>query len=272
MPLPDRLAHNDDVVLAYEVARRAGDFLAARPDVLHTETKTSDVDVVTHMDKASEAQIVQALRLARPHDGVLGEEGAAQPSESGRTWIIDPIDGTTNYLYDEPFWCVSVAVVDVAGPMVGVVDAPALASTYVAARGAGAWRIDLDGHHQRLAVSTMDSLERALVGTGFGYSSQRRAAQARVLTELLPVVRDIRRLGSCALDLCFVAEGKLDAYYERGVHVWDHAAGALVAREAGAEVTGLHGQPVSEEMCVAGGLVVHRLLRDILESAGADRD
>lgn len=240
--------------LAERAARAAGDLVVRdRPNDLRvTATKSSPTDVVTAMDTAAEALLVDMLAAARPGDGVLGEEGGLRPGTTDLTWVLDPIDGTVNYLYDIPAFAVSVAVV--SGPpdpaawtvVAGCVHNPVTRETWTAAAGSGAF---LDGRPVR--VNEPVPLERALVGTGFGYMRTRREEQARVLAELLPRVRDIRRAGAAALDLCAVASGRLDAYYERGLKPWDLAAGALVAAEAGADVAGLSGARAGEAMVVA---------------------
>jgi myo-inositol-1(or 4)-monophosphatase len=240
--------------LAERVARAAGDLVRdSRPDDLGVAaTKSSPTDVVTAMDLAAEQLISRVLGQARPADGLLGEEGGLRRGTSGLTWVVDPIDGTVNYLYRIPAYAVSVAVV--AGEphpaawraLAGCVHNPATGETWTAVQGGGAW---LDG--TRLRPVTAPPLASALVGTGFGYTAQRRAEQAAVVAALLPRVRDVRRIGSAALDLCAVASGRLDAYYERGLNPWDLAAGALVVTEAGGVVTGLDGRPADERMLVA---------------------
>lgn len=258
---------NAAITIAHETAQ----ILADRPESLSISTKTSETDVVTHMDKLAEDHIVEQLQAAFPNDGIMGEEGAAKESQSGFQWVIDPLDGTINYLYHLPAWAVSIARVDLNSgrSTVGVVCAPALNSTYFAATGLGAYKNSLD---QRLSVGQTTDLGQSLVGTGFSYRSEVRAGQARVLSELLPKVRDIRRIGSCAIDLCFVAEGRLDAFYERKVNLWDHAAGSLIAREAGARVSGLHQELESYEMLVASNPTLQPQLVALLETLAADSD
>lgn len=199
-----------------------------------TQTKSSAVDPVTIVDTLAEDTIVDALARLRPDDGIRGEEGSSKPSASGVTWIVDPIDGTVNFIYGIPQYAVSVAAaVDgrvVAGAVIDVVDG----RLYSAARGAGATVADAAGESTTLRASLAEAPEHALLGTGFAYSSNMRRTQAELLTAVLPHVRDIRRMGSAALDLCAVAEGRLDAYYEHGIHSWDWAAGGLIAEEAGA--------------------------------------
>ena len=266
------LLQDSDLDLAFEVAVAAGTQLLDRPAVLELDAKSTPTDIVTQMDKNAEALIVEALVNARPEDGLLGEEGAQREALSGRTWVIDPIDGTINYLYQLPFWCVSIGLRSATNEgLVGVVHAPALGVTWVASKGQGAWIIE-NGVWRRMSVSTQHSLAMALMGTGFGYSSIRRTAQARVLNSVLPHVRDIRRLGSCAIDLCLVAQGVLDGYYERGVHVWDHAAGSLIAREAGATVSGIFGNIEGNDMLVATNPHIYDDLVAILEASHADKD
>ncbi len=257
--------------MAITIAQETAEILADRPESLRISTKTSETDVVTQMDKLAEDYIVEQLQSAFPEDGILGEEGAAKESKSGFQWVIDPLDGTINYLYHLPAWAVSIARVDInsGSSTVGVVCAPALNSTYFAGTGLGAFKNSLE---MKLSVGHTTDLAQSLIGTGFSYRSEVRAGQARVLSELLPKVRDIRRIGSCAIDLCFVAEGKLDAFYERKVNLWDHAAGSLIAREAGARVSGLHQEKESYEMLVASNQSLHPQLVALLETLAADSD
>ena len=208
--------------------------------------------MVSDADRDAEALIRDLLAAERPEDGMLGEEGADEESRSGRRWVVDPLDGTTNYLYRFPSWCVSVALEDGEGAAVGVVHDPLRGESFTAVRGEGAC---LDG--TSITVSGADSLGSALVATGFGYDSERRAMQAGVLTRVLPAVRDVRRAGAAALDLCMVACGRLDGYYERGLHAWDWAAGSLIAAEAGATVRPLAGEPfglIAASPAIAGEL------------------
>jgi myo-inositol-1(or 4)-monophosphatase len=251
--------------LAVGIAHEAGELLVAgRPRTLDVDTKSTPTDVVTEMDRAAERLIVDALRRTRPHDGVLGEEGADAAGSSGVRWIIDPIDGTVNYLYDLPGWAVSIAAQREGESFVGVVHVPSQGETFSAVRGEGAW---LGG--ARIRCNGAVPLGQALVGTGFGYDARQRARQAEVLRELLPRVADIRRLGACAVDLCYVACGRFDAYYERGVNPWDHAAGGLVALEAGAVVGGMNGAPPSSEMLLAAPPGLFEALHDALAESGA---
>jgi myo-inositol-1(or 4)-monophosphatase len=200
--------------------------------------KSSRTDMVSDADRDAEALIRDLLAAERPDDGLLGEEGSLVKGSSGRRWVVDPLDGTTNYLYRFPAWVVSVALEDTGGVLVGVVHDPLHGETFAAARGEGA-----TCNGKAIAVSGADRLDSALIGTGFGYAAERRAAQAEVAARVLPLVRDIRRAGAAALDLCMVACGRLDGYYERGLNAWDWAAGSLIASEAGATVLPLPGEP-----------------------------
>ena len=256
------------LALATDLAREAGALaLRMRHDVAVVDAKSSPTDVVTAADRAVEELLVAELRRARPEDGLLGEEGGAIGGTSGLTWVIDPIDGTVNYLYGIPQWAVSIGLEDGSGAVVGVVYDPSKGELWQAVRGEGAC---LNG--VPLACSTATDLAQSLVGTGFGYDARRRSAQSRVLPDLLPKVRDIRRLGSGALDLCSVAAGRLDGYYEQGLSAWDLSAGALIAREAGAVVTGLRGRDASYDLVLAATPGIHQALHDLLVDHDADSD
>lgn len=260
--------------IAERVARAAGHLVRDRGVVSAvTATKSSPVDVVTETDLAAEALIRRLLRQARPDDGVLGEEEGWQAGASGVTWVVDPIDGTVNYLYGIPAFAVSIAAV--TGPpdpeewtvLAGAVHSVTDGHTWTAGRGEGA---TLDGAPVRCAPPR--PLAESLVGTGFGYVAERRRAQAAVVAELLPLVRDVRRIGSAAIDLCLVGSGSLDLYYERGLNPWDMAAASLVAEEAGARVSGLRGRRASPDMTVAGPEPTVGELVAFLEARGADSD
>ncbi|EKA62064.1 inositol monophosphatase [Janibacter hoylei PVAS-1] len=262
-------------VIALTVALEAGDLITQeRPrDLEVAETKTSATDVVTVMDQRSQDLLLRRLGELRPDDAFAGEERGGRAGTSGITWVVDPIDGTVNYLYDVPAYSVSVAAVvgdpttDGAWqPVAGAVVNPVTGERYTAWSGGGAWRAVGDDAPVRLAVAETD-LATALCGTGFGYDAGRRAWQAEVLTHVLPRVRDIRRFGSAALDLCRVAEGSLDVYYERGLNPWDMAAGWLVATEAGAEVTDLAGGAPRATMTLAGPPRLRAALGEVLDRA-----
>lgn len=254
------------VELAVRAARAAGAALLERyGDAGRVEVKTSATDPVSDADRASEALLVETVLGERPDDGLLGEEGARQRSGSGLRWVIDPLDGTVNYLYRHPGWAVSVACEErgedgLWRALVGVVHNPLAGETFHALRGAGAW---LGG--RRLGVNDPVPVARALVATGFSYEPEVRRRQGATVAALLPQVRDIRRVGSAALDLCSLAAGRVDAYYEEALSRWDWAAGALVAAEAGAVVDPL--PPLKGEpgvIVVAAGRSLHPLLHAIL--------
>ena len=255
--------------LATGLARDAGALaLSMRAGIRAESTKSSPTDVVTAADRAVERLVVEGIRAARPDDALLGEEGASTPGTSGLRWVVDPIDGTVNYLYGLPQWAVSIAVEDGSRQaLVGVVHDPSKGELFTAVRGQGS---RLGG--EPLQCTAVTDLGQALVGTGFGYDARRRAAQARHLAAVLPAVRDLRRLGAGALDLCAVACGRLDAYFEQGLSPWDSAAGALVATEAGARLGGLRGRPAGFPMVVAAAPGVFDALHDLLVELDADAD
>ncbi|MEW2374803.1 inositol monophosphatase family protein [Micromonospora sp. NPDC047812] len=266
----DRSAPAELLEIAVEVARDA----AATAHRMRVEgvsvaaTKSTVTDVVTAADRAVERQVIDALRRLRPGDAVLGEEyGAGETgpvAPGGVRWIVDPIDGTVNYLYGIPHCAVSLAA-EVDGEVVaGVVRNVSTGEEWTATVGGGAWR---DG--ERLRCSTETDLGQALVATGFGYDPGRRAHQARVVAELIPHIRDIRRFGAAALDLCLAAEGRVDAYYEKGLAAWDQAAGALVATEAGLLVAGLGGLPAGPDLVIAAPAALFGPLHDRLADLDA---
>lgn len=261
--------HSADLLaLAVDLARRAGALaLSMHAGLGASDTKSSPTDVVTAADRASEALLVEGIRAARPGDGILGEEGASDDGSTGVRWVVDPVDGTVNYLYGLPQWAVSIGVEVDGTTEVGVVFDPAKDELFTAVRGGGAWLGE-----RRLRCTAVGELSQALVATGFGYDARRRAAQAALLPTVLPAVRDIRRLGAGALDLCAVAAGRVDAYYEQGLSPWDMCAGQLIAQEAGARVTGLRGSAAGAPMVVAAGPGVHGPLHDLLVSLDADAD
>ncbi len=283
----------DLLELACEVAVAAGRLLigrGGRPEVV--ATKSSPTDVVTEADHAAEALIRDLIGEKRPGDRILGEEGGETGSgsqatgntgNSGNTgvrWIVDPLDGTVNYLYGLPDWAVSIAAEAGGTVVAGAVFVPRRDELFSAARGRGAWlspsALDWRGEDSqaptRLACNQDVPLGQALVATGFGYQAGRRLVQGEVLRGVLPQVRDIRRGGSAAVDLCSVASGSVDAYYERGVNLWDIAAGGLIAAEAGARVTGLHGRPPSPSMTLAAAPPLLGQLHDLLASLDPERD
>lgn len=261
--------------LARTIALEAGALAALRrrEGVEVADTKSSVVDVVTEADREVERLIRNRLADERPDDGILGEEeGGAQTGTSGLTWVVDPIDGTTNYLYGIPHYAVSIAVVEGdPDPLtwrdaVGVVHNPASGELYSAAVGGGAWLGE-----SRIHVAAPVPLAEALIGTGFAYASEMRGVQGAIVTGLLPHVRDIRRQGTASLDLCFVAAGRLNAYFERTLSPWDHAAGAIIAREAGAVVKGLGDAAPSRDFILAAEPALAAVLESELTALKVDR-
>ena len=229
-----------DLELAHRAAREAGQLLIARfgHPASRVDRKSSSTDMVSDADRIAESAIASLLESERPDDGVLGEEGARAPGSTGRRWVVDPLDGTTNFLYGIPQWAVSVAVEDGDGVAAGVVRDPVRDETFAAARGA---RATLNG--EPIALREPPRLARALIATGFSYDRGTRAAQGETLRSVLPDVRDIRRAGAASLDLAWLAAGRLDGYYERGLKPWDWAAGRLLVAEAGGQVAELDGDP-----------------------------
>jgi myo-inositol-1(or 4)-monophosphatase len=252
--------------LAVDVAGAAGELLEryallrSRGADLGVTTKTSATDPVSEADHAAERLIAERLLDARPDDGFLAEEGhARRRGTTGYRWVVDPLDGTVNFLYGRPAWCVSIAAEDEDGAVVAVVHAPLLRETWVAARGHGARRLE-DEHP--LSVTGVTTLADALVSTGFAYEADVRAQQAHEWADLTGRVRDVRRDGSAALDLAWTAAGRVDAYYEHGLQPWDLAAGRLLVTEAGGRVTvgerDIAGHALTS--VVAGGPALHDLL------------
>jgi myo-inositol-1(or 4)-monophosphatase len=268
----------DDALLdeLLEVAGLAAD---AAVELIHTnrpaefavDRKTTPTDMVTEMDTASEALIRSVILGRRPGDVIVGEEGGevggGEPSDAQQVrWLVDPIDGTTNYVYDHPGYNVSIAATLGGRTVAAVVADPTHARTYRAALGRGAWC-----NERRLHLGDAAPLDRALVATGFAYDPARRARQGAVLAGLIARIRDVRRMGAAALDLCSVAAGRVDAYYEAGLGPWDLAAGALVAEEAGARTGTLDGGPLRPESVLVAHPDRFEELRDLLVELGADR-
>jgi myo-inositol-1(or 4)-monophosphatase len=266
--------HTELLQLAHDAARRAGELLRdGRPaDLAVAATKSSPIDVVTEMDIAAEKLITDLISQHRPADGFLGEEGAASEGTSGIRWVIDPLDGTVNYLYGLPTWAVSIAAEQDGEAVVGVVAAPMRGETYSAVRGRGARATGAWIGDRRLTCRPSPPLEQALVSTGFNYVAEVKAHQADVAQRLIPLLRDIRRSGSAAVDLCDVATGRLDGYYERGLNPWDLAAGELIAREAGALTGGRPGERPARDLAVAASPGVFEPLQRLLEDFGAWHD
>jgi myo-inositol-1(or 4)-monophosphatase len=231
---------SDDLDLAERAARAAGDVLLSYYGraAQGLESKTSPTDPVSDADREAERTIREILTTARPEDGLIGEEGSRTRADNGRTWIVDPLDGTVNFLYGLRTWAVSIALKDAHGVALGIVFNPVNGECFSALRGAGATL-----NERPIRVTECPSLDRAMVATGFSYDAERRRQQALLLVDLLPRIRDLRRAGAAALDLAFVAAGRVDAFYERGLKEWDEAAGRLLVREAGGMEADLDGEP-----------------------------
>ena len=265
------------LAIARGLAQEVGEMIvrARTGDVTVATTKSSDIDPVTAIDIAAEKLLRERLGALRPDDAVLGEEGVDTAGTSGVTWVLDPIDGTVNYLYGLPHYSVSVAAVSgSADPHTWTAEAGAVfeggtGRLFSAGRGLGAWIREPGGVAARIEPRPGPALSRTLLGTGFQYVAERRALQGAVVAKMLPQVRDIRRLGSCALDLCYVAAGNLDAYYEHGLNPWDFAAGALIAREAGVRVEGWDGAPPDPSFAMAARPETFAALHEALSGAGA---
>lgn len=241
---------------ATAAARVLSDGVAGDRDV---ETKSSATDMVSNVDLASEAAVAEVLAARRPDDAVLGEEGTTSGGTSGVRWVVDPLDGTTNFLFGLPQFAVSIAAEVGTETAVGVVVDPSRSEIWAAARG---WGARCNGKPCHVAAGR-STLETALVATGFGYQAARRAWQAQVLAGVVPAVRDVRRFGAAALDLCWVGGGRFDAYYEWGLNPWDLAAGQLICQEAGGRAEALEGRVI-----VAATPELFGPLCELLEKAG----
>jgi myo-inositol-1(or 4)-monophosphatase len=288
------------LVIAVGAALEAGQLLASKEGRVEVAaTKSSPTDVVTEMDGRAEELIRARILVARPDDAILGEEGGQVDgaADAPARWVVDPLDGTVNYLYGLHDWAVSIAAEvewveggDVGRKIVaGAVYVPMRGELFTAVRGEGAWLESTrgsgtsgapgesaipDSRFERLPLRCRPGvpLDQALVATGFGYRAERRTVQGEVVAALLPRIRDIRRNGAASVDLCAVAAGRLDGYYERGLNYWDYAAGALIAAEAGAVVGDSRGGPPSTSMTVAAGPGLFGPLRDALAELDAERD
>ncbi|HUT76325.1 MAG TPA: inositol monophosphatase family protein [Polyangia bacterium] len=253
------------LALASELARDAAlVHVEGRRSALDIETKSSPTDLVSQVDREAEQVIVDRLREVRPDDAVLAEEGAESKGTSGVRWVIDPLDGTTNYVYGYPSFAVSIAVEIDGRPQVGVVHDSSAGHVYRAISGFGAVCDDFP-----LQVREQPDLAKALVATGFSYEAAQRDRQGLVVAQLLSRVRDIRRGGSAALDLCHVAAGHVDAYWETGLAPWDYSAGLVIAREAGAELLVLDVAHARGPTVVAAGPLLMPEFLDLLHEAGA---
>jgi myo-inositol-1(or 4)-monophosphatase len=259
------MSDTEILALATGLAQRAGtvqlDRLASARE--QVTTKSSATDMVTAVDSDIERLIVDGILAVRPDDGIVGEEGADVQGTSGYRWLIDPIDGTTNYLYGHPGFAVSVACERDGQTIVGVVNDPIHRDLFVAARGGGATR-----NGESISCSVETDIAKALVATGFSYDAQRRREQGKVIAAVIGEIRDIRRMGAAAVDLCSVACGRVDAYFERGLNAWDLAAGELIASEAGAELSAIEGGPARPGSVLAAPPALADQLRNLLGGAG----
>jgi myo-inositol-1(or 4)-monophosphatase len=259
--------------VATTLALEAGELIVTRRKghIEVASTKSSSVDIVTEVDRESEALLYGRLAELRPGDGFLGEEGQVQESSSGITWVVDPIDGTVNFLYDIPHYAVSIAAV--SGPPipgqwqveVGAILNPVTGELFHAARGEGSFLGD-----RRLQVRRPPEFSQALLGTGFGYSTAVRAEQARLMSALIPEVRDIRRAGAASLDFAYVAAGRLDVFFERTLSPWDHAAGELIVTEAGGAIAGISHAPPGKQGIFAGHPDLVATLKSRISQLGGD--
>ena len=280
------------LVIAVGAALEAGQLLASKEGRVEVAaTKSSPTDVVTEMDGRAEELIRARILVARPDDAILGEEGGQVDgaADAPARWVVDPLDGTVNYLYGLHDWAASIAAEVDDQIVAGAVYVPMRGELFTAVRGEGAWLETTrgagtsgaqaesgipDSTFERIPLRCRPGvpLEQALVATGFGYRAERRTVQGEVVAALLPRIRDIRRNGVASVDLCAVAAGRVDGYYERGLNYWDYAAGALIAAEAGAVVGDSRGGPPSTSMTVAAGPGLFAPLRDALAELDAERD
>lgn len=279
MSLPPSTSVIDDLdprlETAWQLAHEAGSYLLHdRPSDLAVSTKSSASDLVSAMDRGAERLIVEAIREQYPLDGILGEEGTNVDPKNGIRWIIDPLDGTVNYLFGLPMWGVSIAIEIDGQVRYGVVAVPPQGAVFVGVKGMGAYEFEFGVSASRstptkkLAVRTTTEMSQALVMTGFGYSPQLRAKQASLVQTLIPHIADVRRGGAAVVDFCWLASGFSDAYYEYGLNPWDYAAGALIAAEAGAIVGGLDSEDYSRFMIAATPEIFDELQQK-LRSSGA---
>src|SRR5437660_3380249 len=254
--------------LAIEAARQAGALLLElrRSPAAGVRSKSSATDLVSEADEKAEEAIVAAIRRKRPDDAIVAEEGSGARGTSGVSWFLDPLDGTINYLYGIPHWSVSICCADSAGALAGVVFDPLRDELWMATRGGGAYLGE-----RRLAVTAKGDLASALVATGFGYVAEQRRTQGRIIAKVLGEVRDVRRFGSAALDLSWVASGRFDGYFESVEKPWDWMAGALLVREAGGQVTELNPKDPAFPRIIASGSGIHDDLVALLARAADGR-
>ncbi|MEL0257041.1 MAG: inositol monophosphatase family protein [Pontimonas sp.] len=259
--------------VAVKLAQEAGELIVSRRagHIEVANTKSSDVDVVTAVDKESEEFLYTRLQELRPGDGFLGEEGQVEPSSTGVTWVVDPIDGTVNFLYNIPHYAVSIAAVT-GDPTpgtwqveAGAIFNPVTGELFHAARGAGSYLGE-----RRLQIGEPPPMNLALLATGFAYSTAMRKEQVRILGQLIGEVRDIRRMGTASLDLAAVAAGRVDVYFERTLNAWDHAAGEVLVTEAGGVITGIRDLPQGREGIFAGHPTLVTQLKARISEVGGD--
>ena len=256
----------DDLLdLAERSARAAGELLRERfsRPAEGVSSKSTPTDLVSDADRASDALLVRLISAERPEDGFVTEESAGKESNSGLSWVLDPLDATVNYLFGIPWWCVSVAAEDDHGAVVGAIYNANVDEMFSAVRGGGAF---MNGAPMR--VSDRSDIETALVGTGFSYDPGAREEQAEMVSRVLPVARDVRRMGSAALDLAHVACGRLDGFYEAPMEHWDKAAGLLMIAEAGGVITELPGPRGLTEGAIASGPAIHEALVKLVLGEG----
>jgi len=259
----------EPMAVAIDAARAAGRQLLKSFEGVPTGVgaKSSHTDLVSDADRESETLIVSAIRWAFPEDAIVAEEGSLERGGSGRTWYIDPLDGTINYLYGVPHWSVVICLADADGALAGVVFDPVRDELFGARRGGGAWVARGAGAQRALRTTAVADLASALVATGFAYVAEDREEQARILTRVLGEVRDVRRYGSAALDLAWLGAGRWDAYFESVDKPWDWMAGALIVREAGGRVTELPQARSGHPHIVASAPDVHDALVALLKRA-----
>ena len=259
--------------VAVKLAQEAGELIVSRRagHIEVANTKSSDVDVVTAVDKESEEFLYTRLQELRPGDGFLGEEGQVEPSSTGVTWVVDPIDGTVNFLYNIPHYAVSIAAVT-GDPTpgtwqveAGAIFNPVTGELFHAARGAGSYLGE-----RRLQIGEPPPMKLALLATGFAYSTAMRKEQVRILGQLIGEVRDIRRMGTASLDLAAVAAGRVDVYFERTLNAWDHAAGEVLVTEAGGVIAGIRDLPQGREGIFAGHPTLVTQLKARISEVGGD--
>jgi myo-inositol-1(or 4)-monophosphatase len=254
--------------LAWKCAQSAGTFLKnERPRNIDIDTKSSGSDLVSEMDRGAEALIVDLITTSRPDDSILGEEGSDRIGTSGVRWVIDPLDGTVNYLFGIPLWGVSIAV-EVDGVVtLGVITIPETNKSYVGISSVGSFCVS-DESLEALQVRSGSEVKNALIATGFGYSSVRRGLQAEVVASVLPQIADIRRSGCAVVDLCWLASGFIDGYFETGLNPWDYSAGALIVALAGGRVEA----PIDNDpgkLLISSTPEIFERLEQVLIAAGA---